>query len=201
MKKKQKKQIKLRNKRLLKKYPFLTPVYWNGERMPVKEYGYKYTAFDDISTGWRRAFGDFLLKDICTALKNNNMPLGGLFFGQIKEKFGELRIYTSGGSNKDVERVIEDYSAISRNICIYCGKPDVPIITKGWICPCCKKCYENTPYNNKRAYEDIVSEQDTIPDEYEIIKWSKENLENIKISIKNKADKIRKKYYKNHKEN
>ena len=201
MKKKKKKQIKLRNKKLLKKYPFLAPIYWNGKRMPPREHKYEYTMLDDIPIGWRKAFAGFLIEDICNALKNNNIPLGELLFGQVKEKFGELRIYTTGIYNEDVERVINNYTVMSRNICISCGKPDVPIVTNGWLCPYCKKCYENIGYNNKRVYKDVISREDVIPDAYVINRWNKYGSEFIEINIKDKADKIRRKYYKNHKEN
>lgn len=200
MKNKRRKQIKLRNKNLLKKYPFLTPVDWFGRKISPREHKYEWTMLDDMPVGWKRAFGYFLVEDIKNALKINNTPLGGLLFVQVKEKYGELRIYTYGG-NRDVDRVIDDYSVISRNICFSCGKPDVSIIKKGWILPMCEKCYNNLLCCT--TYSDAVGNETDckIPDTYEICRYSNGKTEKIKISIKDKADKIRKKYYKTHKEN
>ena len=70
---------------------------------------------------------------------------------EIKEKFGELRIYASGdGGNFD--EIISDYAVLSGNICINCGKPDV-YSTSGWIMPICKECWE---HGSERPYEESV---------------------------------------------
>ena len=66
-----------------------------------------------------------------------------------------LRWY-SYPSYKEVERIIDKYSVLSENICMICGKPDVPMTGDDWFYPFCKSCY-CTP--NKYAKE-IMDEEE-----------------------------------------
>ena len=82
------------NKDLLEKYPWLTPYnVWTGE--PLEDYDYEYTWADDISLGWRMAFGDQMLEELDQLLKKYNFE-DKYRIVQIKEKFGGLRWYDNG---------------------------------------------------------------------------------------------------------
>ena len=54
---------------------------------------------------------------------------------EIKEKYGQLRWYDTGG----VDEITEKYLKISERICVECGKPATRQSTH-WICPYCDDC-------------------------------------------------------------
>lgn len=96
------------------------------------------TELDAMPTGWRKAFGIQMCKDLKKVLKKHNY-LYKYRIIQIKEKFGELRWY-SCGSPRDCEYpVIEKYEELSGRTCISCGSP-AKYITRGWISPYCESC-------------------------------------------------------------
>lgn len=66
-------------------------------------------------------------------------------FDQIKEKFGGLRIYFSGGDSY-VEGVVSMAEEMSYKICENCGCPGKPN-KEGWIITLCEKCKENEKIN------------------------------------------------------
>ena len=116
------------NKKLCEKYPFLKC-----------DDDYKYTWADDMPKGWWMAFGEMLCNEIKAELIKWKF-LDEYQIVQIKEKYGELRWYDNGVPNGcKVWDIISKYSVLSENICIVCGKPDVPAMTYGWICPLCEK--------------------------------------------------------------
>ena len=59
-------------------------------------------------------------------------------FDQIKEKWGGLRIYYSGGDNY-IQGVIAMAEEMSYKICERCGCPGSPN-KQGWIVTACDKC-------------------------------------------------------------
>lgn len=64
-------------------------------------------------------------------------------FKQIKEKFGRLTIYSSGGT-KEMNRLIDTYEEMSLGVCESCGSEE-DITTEGrpwWIQTLCAKCGE-----------------------------------------------------------
>ena len=91
----------------------------------------------------------------------------------------------------ETNRIIEKYSVLSRHICCMCGKPDVKIITKGWVYPCCRECFEAD--KTHLLYGEVTSDKDDgrMPDTYEISRWSDGEYETIEIDIKETADRIR----------
>ena len=134
------------------KYPF-----W-------KEVGYRYTWYDDIDWGWRKAFGKQLSKDIKAAFKedkkiNPNLKWkDALHFEQIKEKFATLRLYASATEN--IMEVLNYYENISEGYCIKCGKP-AEYETGGWIIPVCSECFDSiykTEYK-KLYYEELNDDE------------------------------------------
>ena len=95
-----------------------------------------YTELDAMESGWRKAFGIQMCKEIRAALLRQGWK--SLFkyrITQIKEKFGELRWYDEF-STSDIQDIISKYEDISRHTCIVCGKPATKMST-GWICPFC----------------------------------------------------------------
>lgn len=67
-----------------------------------------------------------------------------LHAAQVKEKFGELRYYYGGCSDKDCKRVRELVSAaesLSMTTCEHCGQPG-KMQPGGWMKTLCDKCQE-----------------------------------------------------------
>lgn len=122
----------LHNWILCGKYPFLIPRYdWSGEI--IKNYDYTSTYLDDIPVGWKIAFGEMMCEEIKQELIRCNY-LDEFRIIQAKEKFGGLRIYTNGEPvDCKVQQIIDKYSTLSENICVICGKPDVPITNNGGL--------------------------------------------------------------------
>lgn len=115
---------RIANRKLIKTYPFLMPYnVWSGKK--IKGYNYEFTWADDLPTGWNKAFGSLMWEDFKNALK----PGDYIHFEQIKEKYGQLRMYCS--ASQEIQDIIDAYSHLSENICIKCGKPDVHMIDTG----------------------------------------------------------------------
>lgn len=106
-----------------------------------------YTELDGLDKGWRKAFGEDLCKELRKALWKEGGLKAILHFRitQIKEKWGCLYLYYSGGG-EEVEKVISRYETISFKTCIVCGKP-ATYRTTLWISPYCDDCVgPNDPY-------------------------------------------------------
>ena len=199
---------------LVGKYPFLIPRYdWSGEI--IEDYDYMSTYLDDIPVGWKIAFGEIMCEEIKQELIRCNY-LDEFRILQAKEKFGGLRIYTNGEPvDCKVQQIINKYSTLSENICVVCGKPDVPITNNGWISPYCKKCF-TTPNdwykkefpnevdkwirNHLEDWEEYDKEENNkMRDSYTVISWSKENGEQkTTYDISRTANKIRSKWRAEH---
>lgn len=200
----------LNNWILVVKYPFLIPRYdWSGEI--IEDYDYTSTYLDDIPVGWKIAFGEMMCEEIKQELVRCNY-LDEFRIIQAKEKFGQARIYTNGEPvDCKVQQIIDKYSTLSENICVICGKPDVPITNNGWISPYCKKCF-TTPNdwykkefpnevdrwirNHLEDWEEYDKEENNkMADSYTVISWSKENGEQKTLyDISETANKIRSKW-------
>ena len=77
----------MRNKKLIKKYPFLLPrSCWTG-KVP-KDYDYSYTEYSYLSKGWKSGFGEFWLEDLREALIKTNF-MDKFMFMELKEKYGQ----------------------------------------------------------------------------------------------------------------
>ena len=131
-----KKQIKMKNKQLCKRYPFLIQRDWND-----KPFDYQFTWLDDMPDGWRKAFGTDMCEDIRRVLVKANY-LYNYRVCQVKEKFGGLRWYDYGVPSsiyKELCNVIDKYEELSYRICIRCGRPATKI-SQDWISPFCDEC-------------------------------------------------------------
>ena len=128
----------MNNKELIERYPFLMPRNrWTGE-VP-NDFNYSYTELDAMDNGWRQAFGERMCEEIRNALIEDNC-LEEYRISQIKEKYGTLRWYDFGTTQK-VYDIVAKYEYISGFICQNCGRPYAKEFnTGGWICTLCENC-------------------------------------------------------------
>ena len=129
------------NKRLVEEYPFLMPRDYSGE--PIEGYDYEYTLMDAMPEGWRKAFGDALLKELKEELVKSGL-LDEYRIVQIKEKYGELRWYDNGNTRKGHD-ILTKYCVLSGSTCIKCGKL-AKYMSRGWISPYCEDCVPNKEF-------------------------------------------------------
>ena len=211
----------LKNWILCGKYPFLIPKYWNRETMQYeidKDYKYNFTKLDEMPDGWKKAFGEMMCEEIKQELIRCKY-LDEYRILQIKEKYGELRWYDNGTPvDCKVPEIIDNYSMLSQNICIICGKPDVPITRNGWVSPYCKKCFITPSDWYKKEYPDKIDtwiknhikdweeynkeETNKMVSTYTVHTWSKEKGdEEITYDISETANKIRAKWKAEHSNN
>jgi hypothetical protein len=97
-----------------------------------------------------RALGDWLYKN---APRKNLIPMT-MQIDQIKEKFGGLRFYYSGG-DEAICGMVNLAESLSYKICEDCGSTKDIGYTKGWITTMCKECYENHPRKDTLRWEPI----------------------------------------------
>jgi len=193
---KKKKRIKLRNKKLIKQYPWLLPRnVWTGK--VLDNFDYSWHELDGLPDGWLKAFGKFLIKDMGELLKKAHFEREYRIV-QTKEKFGRACIYDNGVPKsiyEDFRHVIHTYETISENVCACCGRTDVFMTYSGWDYPLCKHCYE-THINDTRPYEEVISDKDTgkMADSYTIRRFGTEGNEDTTYDIHETAEKIRRAY-------
>ncbi len=107
----------------------------------------------DTGDGWF-----YLIDSLCSFIQwridnppydeNGKQKISQVICHQLKEKFGTLRFYYSGGNN-EIRGAINFAEYISGFICEYCGKMDCSVgQTKGWIMTCCKKHSKNGKWKN-----------------------------------------------------
>lgn len=145
------KNVRLKNKKILKRYPFLQFNDWWGR--PIKTYDF--TMLDDMPNGWRKCFG----REFCEEIRQELIRVNDLQryrFIQIKEKYGSLRAYDNGCvADSKIDGIISKYEYISNYTCIKCGRLDTPIINVGgWYEPICSKCYSKLSY--KKPYDELT---------------------------------------------
>ena len=140
----QKKKIKLHNKYLCKRYPFLIPHDWDDK--PMWKSKYSYTELDEMEPGWRKAFGEEMCEELREELLKYN-SLSSFRIVQIKEKFGGLRFYVTNVPPKsDIYDIIHKYENLSYEICTECGQP-AHQYSDGWIYTLCDKCIKKIKRN------------------------------------------------------
>ena len=65
---------------------------------------------------------------------------------QVKEKFGEMRCYTTELREEKLDDVITKYEVMASFVCAKCGKPAV-VRTQRYILPYCGECYDSLEYD------------------------------------------------------
>lgn len=169
------KAVKLHNKRLVKQYPWLMPrSAWTGKK--PEDYDYSYIEWG-CAPGWDKAFGNMYLKELGKAVRHAGLEHEFQIL-EIKEKYGGYRLYAAPLTD-EIDDVISKYEALSQRICVQCGKPDVPVIIKGWIEPLCFDCYKkdyrrHEAFHNEYSGEGLHASDDEIKAEYVNITDDKE---------------------------
>lgn len=141
---------------------------------------------------WGFEHGDgwfWLLDQLCGSIQNyidsNNKyrsedkQISQVVATQVKEKFGTLNFYYSGGDEyiDGIVRLAEDMSA---NICEICGSTENVGSTKGWITTICKHCVEtNERFANVQWSENKDNPPLEITSELRKIKLDKLNKTEI----------------------
>lgn len=99
-----------------------------------------YEGFTEL-TGWRKAFGIQLCKELKSALKRHGM-LKTYTITDVKEKWGALNIYDDGAPD-EVHDILCKYEYISSRTCAKCGRR-AKYITKGYVLPFCEDCIKDS---------------------------------------------------------
>lgn len=128
------------NKKLCQRFPFLIPRNRFTNNI-VDGYAYHYTELDSMPYGWRKAFGEQMCEEIREELLKYD-ALDKYRILQIKEKYGSLRWYDGGSTEKITREIIPKYENMSTQICINCGEKAV-YTNMDFGIPLCKECYES----------------------------------------------------------
>ena len=131
---------------LIGRYPFLAPRNRCTRETVEFSDGHDRTELSAMPIGWRRAIGLEMVEDLRTVLLaiGGEEALHSYTIDQIKEKYGELRWYTSGPEDVSAEAadwlncVEKLYCSICGYTCIFCGRMDDVRVTSGWIVPICR---------------------------------------------------------------
>lgn len=130
-------------KALIEEYPYLQPRSMVTGRIHP-DYDYQYIVGEcDLPTGWLQLFFQ-LCEDIRGPLEKVG-DLDKFRFTQVKEKFGQMRLYTNGAT-REVLNILDKYEFLSQQVCSVCGKP-ATVMTSGWICPYCSEHVRGTMEN------------------------------------------------------
>lgn len=92
----------------------------------------------DIPQGWQTLIWT-LARFIKNRAKSKNLDTKIV---QIKEKFGELRIYVDG-SDEYIDGLVDMACSVSQSLCIECGKVSEIRSDKGWMTNICNDCRKN----------------------------------------------------------
>lgn len=69
---------------------------------------------------------------------------------QIKEKFGELRIYFDVKMTPEASEIVDKACSLSRKTCIICGQPGKIDMLDGWYQCFCDSCFTTVKSLKKR---------------------------------------------------
>ena len=114
--------------------------------------GYHSTWYDFIPSGWKKAFGKDLCKELKKALKKDKFYKKFRII-EVKEKYGTLRIYHFGISDRAYQ-VINKYEKMSWDYCINCGEKALydTYDFNLYICPYCEKCFKEIVKSRLKNY-------------------------------------------------
>lgn len=158
---------------LLNKYPFLKHRHfwkqvpddvYKTDAENIENNYYKY--WD--GSGWEDLWKNRYLPRLFKAYDSwSDEDKAQFYFTQVKEKFGDLRIYTSFYTKERLEDIAE---AISGWTCAACGKEPrdqhgrrvIWTTTDGWITHLCKECAKKDLRANGVSEDDLLDELDKI---------------------------------------
>ena len=172
-----------------KKYPWLVSKYdsWDEDGNPMVE---EYEIIEGLPEGWLLAFGDLMCEDLDDAIRRGHLT--SFQFDECKEKYGASRIYSSGG-NDETDAIIEDYSHLSENICLVCGKPDIKMTNSGgWLSPICKECWQKKSFHPEYSRAVIAEDPGKMVTKRVIRKNDHGKSQDIEYDLTDKAERIRK---------
>lgn len=116
-----------RENHIVKSYPAFFPDFRGDESKTCLAFG---LAIDD---GWANLF-ETLCNDI------HALNPSDFYWTQVKEKFGGLRAYYSGG-DEQISKLVQEAEDRSYKICELCGSQnEVSATGRGWIKTLCSKC-------------------------------------------------------------
>lgn len=140
------------SKELFEKYPYAFSHYaWTGEVFYDEDTNEPHGLDGCLPKGWAKLFW-MCMEEIREPLEKAGL-LNKFYFIQVKEKYGELRLYNNGAT-EEVLNILSKYEYLSNYVCDRCGKP-AEIQTLGWIENICKECYDKYPAKIKDDYEEI----------------------------------------------
>ena len=144
------------NKKLIEEFPFLLPKNRFTGNL-ISGYDYEFTELDSMPSGWRKAFGLQMCREIKDCLIRNNFPLGQYQITDIKQKYGSLRWYDNGHP-EEMDKIIDKYEDLSMCYCIDCGEP-ARYVTEGYISFLCENCISKRTFNYRRLSEEDIPER------------------------------------------
>jgi hypothetical protein len=101
---------------------------------------FKHSCWVECGEGWVG-----IIRQLCVDLEklNTTLPKGEqIWFAQIKEKWGLLRVYVHGCCEK-ANSLVNTAERLSGQICENCGEPGKPSEGNYWVKTLCSKCGES----------------------------------------------------------
>jgi hypothetical protein len=92
----------------------------------------------EVNEGWLPLIWD-MCEQLLTSRETLNLPISEenpLYFVQIKEKFGNLRVYAAMSTEED-EKIISMFEDMSQFVCSMCSKPG-QIRGQHWLYAACE---------------------------------------------------------------
>ena len=99
---------------------------------------------------FRKKLGEWLEKNA----PKRYLPPIYIQIDQVKEKYGGLRFYYTGGDHT-IDGMVSLAESLSYKICEDCGSTKDIGYTKGWIATMCKECYEKHPNKENLRWEPL----------------------------------------------
>ena len=132
---------------LLTQFPFIRMVDWDATRdwgQPIfRKHG---TFMEFIPEGWKKPwFRETMLSDLKKAAIEDGMNYDEtMWLADAKEKYGSLRLdfHVQDTDDHAFSDMCLIYEELAGYFCCMCGKPHVSI-SRGWICPYCKDCWDD----------------------------------------------------------
>ena len=115
---------------LVKKFPLLYRDRHASMSKSAMHWGFS------CGDGWFKLVRD-LSKKLETMIVNGKLKSRA---AQVKEKFGTLRFYMTGGVTPEMNEEIHRAEALSARTCEKCGKPGKLVKIEGWLYTFCSRC-------------------------------------------------------------